>query len=58
MKKDTNNGSNHHCTVLEQKHLVSEMTDCDSAHENHESQYKCYLKATKESRENNSCMYS
>ncbi|MCF6247819.1 MAG: hypothetical protein L3J69_10700 [Desulfobacula sp.] len=48
----------HHCTVLEQKHLVSEMTDCDQTYNTDQSTYECYLKATRKSRENAACMYS
>jgi hypothetical protein len=48
----------HHCTVLEQKHLVSEMTACDKKLNNYDKKYECYLEATRESRENKACMYS
>ncbi len=50
--------SDHHCTVLEQKHLVSEMTRCDKINQSHSDRYECYLDATKESRVNKSCMFS
>lgn len=56
--KTSENFSDHHCTVLEQKHLVSEMTQCDKVSSSHEDQYECYLDATRESRENKACMYS
>lgn len=58
MKKTTDDLSNHHCTVLEQKRLVSKMTQCDTSHNHYKIQYECYLKATKENRENNACMFS
>jgi hypothetical protein len=58
MKSNKNYHSNYHCTVLEQKHLVAEMTQCDKDSKNHGSQYACYLKATKESRNNKACMFS
>ncbi len=53
MKKHTE--IDHHCTVLEQKHLVSEMTDCDKKLNGYDKKYKCYLEATRESRENQTC---
>lgn len=58
MKKHTANNSGHHCSVLEQRHLVSQMTHCDSRAHNAKDTYECYLKATKESRENQACMYA
>ena len=56
MTLNKNKASDHHCSVLEQRHLVSEMTLCDSS--DHKNTYECYLKATKESRENKACMFS
>jgi len=58
MKKDTDVRSDYHCTILEQKHLVSEMTKCDNSIISHDQKYECYLEATKESRENKACMFS
>lgn len=58
MKKKIARLSEHHCTILEQRHLVSEMTQCDTLGKSHENRYKCYLKATKKSRNNKACMYS
>ena len=48
----------HHCSVREQKHLVSEMSRCDQTSPDHDTRYECYLNATRESRESNACMYS
>jgi hypothetical protein len=56
MKKHTE--IDHHCTVLEQKHLVSEMTACDKKPNSYDKKYECYLEATRESRENKACMFS
>ncbi|MFA5903434.1 MAG: hypothetical protein WC836_05825 [Desulfobacula sp.] len=58
MKKNTTTPAEHHCTVLEQKHLVSEMTACDRIFNSYDKKYECYLDATRESRENKACMYS
>lgn len=58
MKKITATLIDNHCTVLEQRHLVSEMTACDIALNNYNEKYECYLEATRESRENKACMYS
>lgn len=57
MKKDTATNGSNYCTVLEQRHLVKEMTACDKLSDSGET-YECYLKATQESRENNACMYA
>jgi hypothetical protein len=56
MKKHTE--IDHHCTVLEQKQLVSEMTACDKEPNTYDQKYECYLEATRESRENKACMFS
>jgi len=56
MKKNTK-VHGHHCTVREQRSLVSQMTRCDSRSTGKKT-YDCYLKATQESRENKACMYS
>ncbi len=58
MKKTTAAPKGNHCTVLEQKHLVSEMTSCDATLNSYDKKYECYLEATKESRENKACMFS
>ncbi len=58
MKNNNSQSSDYHCTVLEQKHLVSEMTECDNSLKTYDKKYECYLEATKESRENKACMYS
>ncbi len=50
--------SDHHCTVSEQKRLVSELTRCDRLSYSYKEQYQCYLDATKESRKNKACMFS
>lgn len=50
MKQNTNRISDHHCEVLERRHLVSEMTKCDNSSKDHKKTYDCYLKKTKESR--------
>lgn len=57
MRKKTAKYHDTHCTVLEQRHLVKKMTECDHT-ANSENAYKCYLKATEESRNNKACMYS
>lgn len=56
--KNTANASDNHCNVREQRHLVSEMTKCDHSGNNHQEKLECYLKATKESRESNACMFA
>ena len=58
MKDNRNRVSDNHCNVLEQRRLVSEMTQCDQDSNLLESKYECYLRATQESRENKACMYS
>ncbi len=58
MKQDTAQVKNHYCTILDQRHLVSEMSLCDNSYKSHEKKYKCYLNATKKNRENKACMYS
>ena len=58
MKNNTVVRSDYHCTVMEQKHLVSEMTKCDNTLKSYDKKYECYLEATKESRENKACMFS
>lgn len=55
---NTANASDTYCNVKEQKNLVSKMTECDSKENSHDKKVKCYIKATKESRENKACMYS
>ncbi len=56
--KKTANASDTYCNVKEQKNLVSKMTDCDSTKNSHSDKVECYVKVTKESRENKACMYS
>ncbi|MCP3872733.1 MAG: hypothetical protein GY699_06200 [Desulfobacteraceae bacterium] len=58
MKKNTANSLDHHCNVLEQKRLVSEMTECDDSMKDHKNKYNCYLKATKDSRDSKACLTS
>lgn len=55
---ETYKASENYCNVKEQKHLVSRMTECDHYNTDHKKTVECYIKATKESRENNACMYS
>lgn len=57
MEKNTATYHDTHCTVLEQRHLVSKMTQCDKNKDSRET-YDCYLAVTKESRENKACMYA
>ncbi len=57
MKKNTATHVDTHCSVLRQRDLVSKMTQCDQRSSSGDT-YKCYLNATKESRENNACMFS
>ena len=57
MKKDAATTVSSYCTVLEQRHLVKEMTVCDQLSDSGDT-YECYLKVTQENRENNACMYS
>lgn len=57
MTENTATNQNHHCTVLEQRHLVSEMTKCDKTAHGRDT-YECYLKATQKSRESNACMFA
>lgn len=54
----TTNHSNNFCNVREQKDLVSKMTECDHSQDSHSKKVECYIKATKESRENKACMYA
>lgn len=58
MKKNTKNSTDPHCTVLEQRHLVSKMTQCDDPLESYNNRYKCYLKATQKSRKSRTCLRS
>ncbi len=58
MTENKNASVDHHCNVHAQKELVSKMTRCDESHTRYDKKVECYLKATKESRENKACMYS
>ena len=58
MKDNRIKVSDNRCTILEQRRLVSEMTQCDQDPNILESKYECYMKATQDSRENRACMYS
>ncbi|MFH2092086.1 MAG: hypothetical protein ABIJ31_06955 [Pseudomonadota bacterium] len=61
MKHTANNPvdkTDNYCKVIEQKHLVEEMTECDVSEDSYEKKVECYTKATKESQENSACMYS
>lgn len=58
MKKNMNTIRDHHCTVLQESHQVSEMINCDVSHKNYADKYKCYLEVTNESRYNDVCRVS
>ena len=53
--KHTANKSDRHCEVAEHRNLVSRMTECDRSEKTHDAKVKCYLKASKDSRESKDC---
>ena len=57
MEKKENVKVDKHCSVLEEKNLVSEMSECDSRNSKYSDKYDCYLKVSKESRSSKSCVY-
>ncbi len=57
MEKKINRVSDNYCNVLEQRRLVAEMTRCDRAEDSQEIRYECYLRAARESRESQGCLY-
>lgn len=57
MKENSSAHHNNYCNVLEQRHLVSRMTECDKK-AGSRAVYECYLNVTKESRQSNACMFA
>jgi len=59
MKKRHSKAYGHHCSVIEQKRVVAQMSECDANCADNDERLECYAKVTELSgKRERACMFS